>query len=355
MMKVELIYDSDCPNVEGARAQLLRAFAHLGLGPQWLEWDRSDPESPAYVRGLGSPAILVNGQDIVDLPVSHPGNCCRVYPDKNGQLCGVPLVETITQALLKARQTSWSQIEMPTRPANTWHNVLAMLPSIGVAMLPKLVCPACWPAYAGLLSAIGLGFVNYTPYLLPLTVLFLTMAVASLAYHASLRRGLKPFALGIIAAVIVVAGKFFFASDQAMYIGIAVLVAASIWNSFPKKTIIGIACPGCVPAGMPNPTGNTEPHKENTIMSAKRKIEVFSAGCPACQETIELVNRVACSSCQVTIVDINDPSAADRAKDLGIRSVPAVVIDGKLADCCVERSPDEETLRKAGLGAPKHE
>ena len=31
-------------------------------------------------------------------------------------------------------------------------------------------------------------------------------------------------------------------------------------------------------------------------MSAKRKIEVFSAGCPACEETIALVNRVACPS-----------------------------------------------------------
>ena len=35
-------------------------------------------------------------------------------------------------------------------------------------------------------------------------------------------------------------------------------------------------------------------------MSARRKVEVFSAGCPACKETIELVNRVACPSCEVT-------------------------------------------------------
>ena len=29
-------------------------------------------------------------------------------------------------------------------------------------------------------------------------------------------------------------------------------------------------------------------------MNAKRKIEVFSAGCPACEETVQLVNRIAC-------------------------------------------------------------
>jgi len=35
---------------------------------------------------------------------------------------------------------------------------------------------------------------------------------------------------------------------------------------------------------------------------------------------------------------------------LGIRSVPAVVIDGKLADCCAGRGVDETVLRAAGLG-----
>ncbi|MCH7978013.1 MAG: thioredoxin family protein [Acidobacteria bacterium] len=87
-------------------------------------------------------------------------------------------------------------------------------------------------------------------------------------------------------------------------------------------------------------------------MSAKRKIEVFSAGCPACEETIALVNRVACPSCEVSVLEMKDPGVASRAKSLGIRSVPAVVIDGKLADCCAGRGPDEAVLRAAGLGQP---
>jgi len=85
-------------------------------------------------------------------------------------------------------------------------------------------------------------------------------------------------------------------------------------------------------------------------MSNKRTIEVFSAGCPTCQETIDLVNQVACPSCEVSILDMTDPKVASRAKGLGIRSVPAVVIDGKLADCCTGRGPDEVTLRATGLG-----
>ncbi len=87
-------------------------------------------------------------------------------------------------------------------------------------------------------------------------------------------------------------------------------------------------------------------------MNAKRTIEVFSAGCPACQETVELVHRVACPSCEVSVLDMNDTQVAERAKELGIRSVPAVVIDGQLADCCTGRGPDEATLRSAGLGQP---
>ena len=83
---------------------------------------------------------------------------------------------------------------------------------------------------------------------------------------------------------------------------------------------------------------------------ATRTVEVFSAGCAVCTDTIEMVQRVACPSCVVIVLDMRDPAVARRAKDLGIRSVPAVVIDGTLAGCCTGRGPDEATLRAAGLG-----
>lgn len=85
-------------------------------------------------------------------------------------------------------------------------------------------------------------------------------------------------------------------------------------------------------------------------MADKRKIEIFSAGCPACDEAVKLVEGIACPSCDVTVLDINDPNVTTRAKGLGIRSVPAVVIDGKLADCCSGRGPDEAMLKAAGVG-----
>lgn len=87
-------------------------------------------------------------------------------------------------------------------------------------------------------------------------------------------------------------------------------------------------------------------------MSATRKIDVYSGGCPVCHEAVELVKRIACPSCKVTVLDMNDDDVVKRAKDLEIRSIPAVVIDGKAAACCAGRGLDEKTLRLAGLGQP---
>ena len=72
-------------------------------------------------------------------------------------------------------------------------------------------------------------------------------------------------------------------------------------------------------------------------MATKRQIEIFSAGCLVCQETIDLVNEIACPSCEISILDMQDRTIAARARTLGIKSVPAVAIDGQLADCCAWR------------------
>ena len=85
---------------------------------------------------------------------------------------------------------------------------------------------------------------------------------------------------------------------------------------------------------------------------ASRKVEIFSAGCSVCDETVELVKRISCPSCDVLVLNMNDRKVAQRARSLGIRSVPAVVVDGKLASCCAGRGPNESELRAAGIGQP---
>ena len=87
-------------------------------------------------------------------------------------------------------------------------------------------------------------------------------------------------------------------------------------------------------------------------METKRQIEIFSANCPVSQDTIARINKLACESCDVAVLDINDADVAARARTLGIASIPAVVIDGTLAGCCTSRGPDDATLKAAGLGQP---
>lgn len=81
-------------------------------------------------------------------------------------------------------------------------------------------------------------------------------------------------------------------------------------------------------------------------MTARKKVEIFSAGCSVCKETIEMIKRLAREH-EVIIHDMNKSDIASKAKQYGVRSVPAVVVDGKLASCCAGRGPEEHVLRAA--------
>jgi mercuric ion transport protein len=131
--------------------------------------------------------------------------------------------------------------------SNRWRQSILAVPSIGVSVLPKLACPACWPAYAGLLSSVGLGFLISTVYLLPLTAASLFLAVATLAFRANKRRGYGPFAVGLVAGSAVLLGKFAWESDLTMYSALGLLVIASLWNAWPLRDMPSEAatCPEC--------------------------------------------------------------------------------------------------------------
>ena len=225
-MKVEFVYDRDCPNVDPTRVRLLEALSAVGLSLRWQEWRRDDEKSPEYARHCGSPTILVDGRDIVTSSDVVGRGACRLYADSFGRTSGVPALQDIEAALLKAKWTDVAGVDPVKR-------TLPTLPVVGVALLPKLTCAACWPAYAAILSSLGVSFVDYTPYLLPLTAAFLALTLVMLAYRAASRRGYAPLALGSVASAIVLIGKFAFDSDVALYGGIALLVGASLWNAWP--------------------------------------------------------------------------------------------------------------------------
>lgn len=83
----------------------------------------------------------------------------------------------------------------------------------------------------------------------------------------------------------------------------------------------------------------------------KRTIEVFTAGCPCCDDTVKQVQAEACPSCEVLVLDMRGDTAAQvKAKQYGITRVPTVVINGKVADCCTSGPVDIVQLRGLGLG-----
>jgi len=87
-------------------------------------------------------------------------------------------------------------------------------------------------------------------------------------------------------------------------------------------------------------------------MPKRRKSEVFSAECAICRENFATIGDAVCPACDVVELDMANPQVARRAKALGVSSVPAIVIDGRLAGCCAGRGPELETLKIAGLGQP---
>jgi glutaredoxin len=86
---------------------------------------------------------------------------------------------------------------------------------------------------------------------------------------------------------------------------------------------------------------------------AKRRVEIFSAGCKTCQRTIEQLREQIDPRHDIVVHDMNaDKAAAEKADAFGIRTVPAVVVDGSLLACCKNKGPTLSELHAAGLAKP---
>lgn len=86
----------------------------------------------------------------------------------------------------------------------------------------------------------------------------------------------------------------------------------------------------------------------------KRQVEIFTAGCPVCDPTIQLVIELASDNCEVSVYDItklsDDKPFMDKVEEYGIKQIPAVAIDGILLDCCKESVITKDRLLTAGVG-----
>ncbi len=78
----------------------------------------------------------------------------------------------------------------------------------------------------------------------------------------------------------------------------------------------------------------------------KHKIEFFRANCKMCDYTESELRKAVCEKCEIIVYkpeDCVDGSCCVKAEGYGIKAVPSIVIDGKLA---VTGKISSEELRK---------
>lgn len=102
-MKIELLYFDGCPSWETALQNLKTACALEGVtAPVELVEIRDDDEAAAR-RFLGSPSILVDGQDLWPAQRKAYYMSCRMYRTPEG-MRGWPTVEMLRERLHDLRE-----------------------------------------------------------------------------------------------------------------------------------------------------------------------------------------------------------------------------------------------------------
>lgn len=237
---VEIIYEKDCPNVESTRSHLLQAFSRAKVKPHWQEWEINDIAAPDYVRQYGSPTVLVNHKDIDESGSSKNPAQCRLYKQSDSSISGVPPIDKIVNAMQKSVKGKLFNFPFTSSGLN-----LAAMPAIVIALLPKLICPFCWPLYTGLLGSIGTNFINYTPYLFPVLTMFLIITNTGLILAARRQQKYGPFYLGIISSLLILLGKFLYITDVFIFVGLSGLIMSVIWQSRSKRSSERDSCSAC--------------------------------------------------------------------------------------------------------------
>lgn len=127
------------------------------------------------------------------------------------------------------------KIELVSRTKLT--GFFAGLGAVGAAFLPKFICPACWPVYAGLLSSMGLGFLLHGASLLILSVTLLGLALLTFALRGRKRGNFLPFWIALAGVSLVLAGKFLWINNFSIYAGSAFLMLAVIADMRPLNKV----------------------------------------------------------------------------------------------------------------------
>ncbi len=102
-MRITFLYFEDCPSHEAALARLRQVMAEEGIQAE-IEIVKVETDEQAQGRHfVGSPTILIDGQDIDPLPADiHYALTCRAYRLEDGHISPLPPAALIRRALRRA-------------------------------------------------------------------------------------------------------------------------------------------------------------------------------------------------------------------------------------------------------------
>jgi len=103
-MKIQLLYFDGCPSWETALHNLKAACALEDLPAEIELVEVRDDDDAARLRFLGSPSIVVDGQDLWPETRKAYYMSCRMYRTPEG-MRGWPTVEMLRERLRAARPT----------------------------------------------------------------------------------------------------------------------------------------------------------------------------------------------------------------------------------------------------------
>ena len=76
----------------------------------------------------------------------------------------------------------------------------------------------------------------------------------------------------------------------------------------------------------------------------KQKIEIFTCNSPLCNDTVKLVREMAGNNCDIKVCNLQQEP--ERVQQYGLKSVPAIAIDGILA---IVGKPNRSQLELIGI------
>ena len=112
---------------------------------------------------------------------------------------------------------------------------LLAISSLLFAVAPK--CPICFLAYFGIFGVATASVSAYRTWLPPIIGFWLVLTIAVLAFQRRGKRRYGPAALGLVAALLLMTGKFAIDSQVVIFSGIIALLAAAVWRSRIQQSI----------------------------------------------------------------------------------------------------------------------